>query len=153
GYIRMRMETQKLHDTHGGNFEDEMSKGTRSGADLVMNWIVFGGEALLVLGLTTFAPLHRSRKTYCELCSSWMVREITPFEPAQATELTEALRTGSARTLAAVCAKPAFATVPNLTLGVEFCPSAKDGRSRDCPAFVSLKNVVQSGSNSFQDLF
>jgi hypothetical protein len=53
------------------------------------------------------------------VCRRWMTREVTHFEPAQADGLVEALRQGSPRALAGVCAQPVFATVPNTMLAAE----------------------------------
>ncbi len=149
-YIRLRMETDVTRDAYESRNDER--KQSRS-SDPTMNWIRFGIEFLAVLGITTAAGLKRSRKAYCQQCGHWMDRELTQFDPAQSTELLEALRTGSARSLAALCAKAAFTTVPNLTLAIESCPSLQDGRARDCPVYASIKNVTVNPQGAVLDAF
>jgi len=82
-----------------------------------------------------------------------MVRESTPYEPGQSATLVEALRTQSARSLAALSAQAPFATIPNVTLAVDFCPTLKDGVSRDCPVYLSVKQIRQAPKAAARDIF
>lgn len=151
-YIRARIHTDVLRDTHDSRRDDETPR--RRKGNVYMNWIVFGIEVAGVFALTTVAAVKRARKPYCESCRRWMVREVTQFEPTQLNELTEAFRNGSARSLAAFCTRPVFATVPSVMLAAEFCPSVKDGMARDCAVYVSLKNVTKAaGGSQFLDAF
>lgn len=151
-YIRARIHTDVLRDTHDSSRDDETPR-IRKG-NVYVNWAVFGLELAFVFGLSTVAGVKRARKPYCESCRRWMVREVTQFDPAQLNELTQAFRNGSARSLAAQCAKPVFATVPSVILAAEICPAVKDGMTRDCAVYVSLKNVTKAaGGNQFMDAF
>ena len=148
-YIRLRMETDVTHNTYD---TDRDSKRKRSG-NLYVNWGRFGIELILVLGLTTAAGIKRSRKSYCQQCRRWMERELTPFEPAESAGLLEVLRNGAARSLAALCAKAAYSTVPNTTLAVEYCPTFKEGMTRDCPVYVYVKSITAVPPNAIRDSF
>jgi len=151
-YIRVRIQTDVLRDTHDSRRNDESLR--RPSRNTAMNWVTFGIEVIVVFGFTTAAALGRARKPYCESCGRWMRREVTHFDPAQLPELTEAFRNGAARSLAAQCAKPVFATVPHAMLAAEICPSVHDGMARDCPVYVSLKNVVKAvAGNQLLDAF
>src|SRR5882724_7225321 len=149
-YIRLRMATEVTRDIHESN-RDEPSKP--SPGNRYANWARFGFELVLVVAITTGFGLKRSRKPYCETCRRWMVRELTPFDPTASAELMEALRTHSARSLAVLCAKAPFSTIPNLTLAADFCPSLKEGISRDCPVYVSLKEITMAPKSIVVDTF
>ena len=110
-------------------------------------------ESVIVVAIVTSGAFLRSRKTYCEQCKRWLTREMTPFEPAQAAGIVQSLQTGSARALAALCATSPYATVPNTTLAVDYCPSLKEGTTRDCPVFVSLKNISANAKGMALDSF
>lgn len=145
-YIRARMNTDVIQDVHRPNDGEQTPHRPRG--DSWFNWGTFGIEFVAVMAFTTLAGFQRARKPYCNACQKWMSREATYFDPQQSTELLEALRLGSARSLAAVCAAPVFSTVPNTTLAAEVCPTAKEGGSRDCPVYVSLKHVSATGGGS-----
>jgi hypothetical protein len=150
-YIRMRIQTDVLRDAHDSRRDNDTAR--RKGSAFI-NWGVFAVETVIVLGFTTAAGLARARKSYCEICRQWMVREITHFDPAQTEGLMAAFRSSSARALAGLGAQPAFATFPCAMLAVEYCPSVRDGRARDCPVYASLKRVTSAvGSNQFLDAF
>jgi hypothetical protein len=150
-YIRLRMMTERMHDI-GAPSQGDQNKV--SGVDpTFMNWGRFGFELILVLLITTGAAVRRSKKTYCETCHRWMTRELTQFDPAQSTELMEALRVQSARSLAALSAGAPFATVPNLTAAVDYCSSLKEGRALGCPAYLSIKSIVAGPKGAALDPF
>jgi hypothetical protein len=148
-YIRARMESDVIRDV-GADRENETRQ--RKG-DPWFNWMTFAFEFIGVVAITGLAGHNRARKPYCRACGKWMQREVTQFEPNQATPILEALRTSSARSLAALCAQPVFATVPNATLAAEICPTLKDGVSRDCPVYVSLKQVTAAAHSPTRDSF
>jgi len=150
-YLRARMMTDVIRDAAAPS-HDEESPREHSGNSW-FNWGTLAFEAIAVLAFTTLAGVQRSRKAYCPTCQQWMVREVTHFDPTQSAELLEVFRTGSARSLAALCAKPVHVTVPNTTLAVEFCPSAQDGRARDCAVYASMKNVTQGSGTPTTDPF
>ncbi len=150
-YINARAHTDVLRDTHDSDRDNDAAP--RRG-NIFVNWGVFAVEVAIVFGVTTAAGLTRARKPYCETCRRWMVREVTHFDPAQSEELMAAFRNGSARTLAALGAKPVFATVPSTMLAAEYCPSVKDRMARDCPVYASLKQVTKAvGGSQFLDAF
>lgn len=149
-YINFRMHVESTRDTHDYRHDDDKP---RRPDNLYMNWGRFVFEFGFVLLITTGAGMRRARKPYCNTCRRWMLREITPFEPGQSTELIEALRTQSARSLATVCAKSPHATIPNTSLAMDFCPSLKDGRTRDCPVYVSVKEITTVPQNASLDVF
>ena len=150
-YIKYRMATQVTRDIHDSRKDREVSP-PRSGG-IVLNWFLFAGETALVLGLTSVGAFRRARKPYCETCQCWLSRDLTQFEPSKDVELLRALETSSPRALASLCSTPTFTTLPNTTLALETCPSLKDGRSRDCPAFVSLKNITTAPNGAVLDPF
>ncbi len=148
-YIRARMETDVIHDA-GSDVED--SPQARKG-DSWFNWVTFGIELACCAGIPGVMGLLRARKPYCRACHKWMIREVTFFPIDQTSSIVDALRNGSARSLAALCANPVFATIPNATLGIEICPALKDGASRDCPVYLSLKQVTNVKRNTSTDNF
>ncbi len=150
-YIRFRMATQVIRDTYDSRDND--SRARRHAGGSLFNWLFLGAETVIVLGLTTTWGYRRSRKGYCETCQRWMTRELTEFEPDKAPQLVEALQTGSARSLAALCAAPAFSTLPNTTVALEVCPSLKEGTARDCPVFLSIKSVAANRGGATLDRF
>ncbi len=149
-YIRLRLATDVVRDTHGGR-DDETNPGRNSAQWL--NWGRFGLESLMVVGIVTSAAARRAGKTYCEQCRRWLVRETTPFDPLQAETLLGCLNRHTARELAAFCHSAPYATVPNLTMAVEYCPTLKAGTTRDCPVFLSLKNVTANPQGVTLDAF
>jgi hypothetical protein len=150
-YIRFRMAVEVTHDIHEPD-RDEKPKAPGE-AGVYMNWGRFAFEFVVVLAITTGAGLKGSRKPYCETCRRWTERELTQFDPNQSTELVEALRTHSARSLAALCARAPFITIPNVSLAVDLCPALKDGQSRDCPVYVSVKSITAIPKKAIRDVF
>jgi hypothetical protein len=150
-YIRLRMATDVSRDAYAPR--DDENRPRRRSSSSGMNWFRFGMESICVLFIVTASAYRRSRRAYCEQCQRWLSQEMTPFEPGQAAGIIQSLQTGSARALAALCATPPYATVPNTTLAVDYCPSLKEGTTRDCPAFVSLKNVTANPKGMILDAF
>ena len=150
-YIRLRLATDVVRDTYAPRDDDNRPR-RRPGSE-GMNWFRFCIESVGVVAIVASSAYRRSRKTYCEHCKRWLIRETTPFEPGQAAGIIESLQTGSARALAALCATPPYATVPNSTLAVEYCPSLKEGTTRDCPVFASLKNISANSKGVTLDSF
>lgn len=150
-YIQVRMMIERTRDVHDPGRDDDEKTARPDSA--YFNWGRSGLELAFVLAITTGAGLKRARKPYCSSCRQWMVRELTQFEPAQSTEVVEALRAQSGRSLAALSAKAPFATIPNFTLAVDYCPSLKERASRDCPVFVSGKNINTAPKNTVLDPF
>ena len=150
-YIRVRLATEVVHDVHTPDTDE--GKPSRRSSSRGMNWFRLAMESIGVIAIVTAAAYNRSRKTYCENCKRWLTRETTPFEPSQINGLLESLQSGSARALAAICATPPYPTIPNTTLAVEYCSSLKEGRSRDCPVFVSLKNLTANSKGVTLDSF
>jgi len=150
-YIRLRMVTDVVRDTYAPKDDEGRPRGQPRGEG--GNWVRFSIEFIGVVAIVTAAAYARSRKTYCEHCKRWLARETTPFAPDQAAGVIESMQIGSARGLAAICATPPYATVPNTTLAVEYCPSLKEGTARDCPVFVSLKNITANAKGLTLDAF
>jgi hypothetical protein len=150
-YIRARMESDVIRDTNTDQNDEAATR--KSKGDPWFNWVTFALELGLTVAITGGIGLMKARKPYCNACHKWMLREVTLFEPNQSSGILDALRTGSARSLAALCAKPVFATIPNTTLAIEFCPTLKDGVSRDCPIYASLKTVTKVGRSPTRDPF
>jgi hypothetical protein len=151
-YIRLRMRVERTHDVGDSHHDDDEQKAPTAG-NTYANWGRDAFEFGLVLLITTGAGLKRARKPYCETCRRWMTREFTQFNPGIAANLMESLRNGSARSLAALCAEAPFATIPNLSLAADFCPSMKDGRSRDCATYVSAKFINTAPKGAVFDTF
>ncbi len=115
--------------------------------------MMFGIEFAACVVIPCFFAAQRARKPYCNVCQKWMVREGTQFQPDHSKAILDALRVSSARQLAAICASPVFATIPNTTLALEICPTLKDGTSRDCPVYASLKSITKVGRGAGSDAF
>ena len=128
-YIRFRMATDVLRDTHDYHKHDDEEPSRARGGSSFSNWMFFWIETVLVLGLSAGGALVRARKTYCEKCGRWMLREVTQFEPQKSDQLVQAFQVGSARQLAELCVTPVYSTLPNTSLALEYCPSMKDGRA------------------------
>ncbi len=148
-YIQARMHSDVIRDV--GTDSDEQTKTNKS--DPRFNWFTFGIELVCCAGAPGIAGFLRARKPYCRACHQWMVREITFFQIGQTTSIVEALRSGSANALAALAATPVFATIPNVTLGLEICPARREGRPCECPFYVSLKQVTNAKYNTSSDNF
>ena len=138
-YIRLRMATEVTHDVNEPRNGEKARAPSHGG--VYVNWGRTTFEFGLILFITIGTALKRTRKPYCEICHRWMIREITPFEPVHSAELLDALRTHSAHSLAALCAKAPFTTIPNVSLAIDFCPTLNHGIYRDCAVFVSVKNI------------
>jgi hypothetical protein len=149
-YIRARMASDVIRDANTDR-DDEAPR--KSKGDSWFNWLTFGMELTFTVGITAGLGVMRARKPYCNVCQKWMVREVTQFEPNQATSILDALRTGSARSLAALCARPVFATIPNVSLAIEICPTIREGTSRDCPIYTSLKLIPAAAQSATRDPF
>lgn len=148
-YIRLRMAIEVTRDIHES--DDTPKKVTK--ADSYMNWFRFVGEFALVVGITMTVGIKRARKPYCDACRRWMLREVTPFAPAKTEELLEAFRSRSPRSLAALSAQAPYATIPNVSMAVDYCPTFKDGRSQDCPVYVSFKTLTMVPKTAVKDPF
>jgi hypothetical protein len=135
-YIRARMKTDAIRDSH-----DSKESSTHS---TVMNWVFFNIDAGIVLLLVVFPGIQRSRRPYCESCRCWMTRRVTSFNPNTSVTVMDALRSGASHTLAALCAAPVYSSVPNLSVGIDLCPSLQAGGSRGCPVYISVKQVRQA---------
>ena len=149
-YIRWRMENDVSRDA---NTHQDGDNTRHQKSDTWENWFMFSIEFAACLVIPCFFAAQRARKPYCNACQKWMVREATQFEPDQANTILDALRVSSARQLAAICATPVFATIPNTTLAIEICPTLKHGMSRDCPVFASLKSITKVGRGTSRDAF
>jgi len=150
-YIQMRLATDVTRDAYESGKASKSVK-TRSGSE-GLNWFRFGIESIGAVSIVAFSAYRRSRKTYCEHCNRWLHRESTPFEPEKTADLLQSLQTGSARQLAALCANSPFATIPNTTLAIDYCPSLKEGRARDCPVYASIKYIAASPKGLTLDPF
>jgi hypothetical protein len=135
-YIQARMRTDVIRDSNGSKDSATHSTG--------MNWLFFSVDASIVLLIVVFPGIQRSRRPYCEACVRWMTRRVTPFNPNASVAVMDALRSGSSQALAALCATPVYASVPNLTVGIDLCPSLQEGASRGCPVYISVKQIRQS---------
>lgn len=136
-YVKARMNTDVIHDENGSK-----ESGTRAPA---LNWLIFSAEASVVFLVAVLPGIQRSRRPYCEACGRWMVRHATFFNPNKSVAVMDALRNGSSQALAALCATPVYSSVPNLTVGVDLCPSLEEEAwRRGCPAYISVKQVIQS---------
>ncbi len=142
-YLRFRTENDVLSDSH----ESSRTAASREGNSLA-NWGVFAFESLFVLAITIGAALSRARRPYCEVCRKWMLREVTLFEPDKANEIIDSFRKGSAGSLAVLASAPEFATVPSTILAISYCPSLKEGLGRDCPSYVSVKQITRTGGGT-----
>jgi hypothetical protein len=147
-YIRLRLATDVTRDAHTPRDSDR-ERSPSAG----LNWFRFGIESIGVVAIVTASAYRRSRKPYCEQCHKWLVREITTFEPGKEAAILESLQTVSPRALAALCATPAYPTIPNAMLAVEYCPSLKDGMTRDCPTYLSLKSITANPKGATLDTF
>lgn len=135
-YIDARMKTDVIRDTNHSGDSPTHSPG--------MNWFMFTFEAAAVFLIGIVPAVQRSRKPYCEACGRWMARRVTTFSPNASRELLDTLRSGSSQEFAALCAKPVYVSLPNVSLGIDACPSLNDGVSRGCPVYISVKQVIQS---------
>ena len=151
-YIRLRMAVEKTHDVGAPDSDQDQDKAPTT-VDLYMNWFLFAAEFGLVLFLTTGAGSRRSLKPYCGTCQRWMMREVTQYDSIKSDELVDALRTQSARSLSALSATAPFTTIPNVSLAADYCPSLKEGMPRDCPVFVSVKNINTPPKQAVFDAF
>jgi hypothetical protein len=149
-YIRFRLTTDRVRDSHRGADGEEVAPRR---ADVAINWFSFGLECLASLGIVATAAGRRAGKPYCESCHRWMERELTPFDPAQTNHLIECLENGNLRGLASLVQETPFATIPNLTMALDFCPTLKESGRGDCPAFLSLKWVKAPPQGASLDAF
>ncbi len=146
-YVRLRLKTDTVRSTH--DYDDSKPRHGSLVVNVGLTLFEFGMVLLIVPG----AGFIRSRKPYCENCRRWNARETTLFEPGAADELMAGLQEGSARKLAALCARAPYMTLPNTTMAVDYCPSLKEGSTRDCAAFLSLKSVASNVPGVGRDPF
>lgn len=149
-YIARRMATGRLRSSH--DYSDDKSRKPTP----TMNWVTFGFQSLLVLGITTAAGVKRAKKPFCESCQRWHERDVTfvgPEQPLPQFGLPAPVPGIEERPLAAVMAEPPWSGFPARMLAVDYCPSLKDGRSNDCPAFVSIKQVKTQPQGMASDRF
>jgi hypothetical protein len=151
-YIRFRKQVEVTRDTHAPSQEEDRPRRP-TGGNTILNWLVFGGEFVFVLALTGGAMYRRSRKVYCEGCKCWMTRVVTRFEPEKGSTLTEALQSNSAQSVASLFATQEYASVPNMTVAVDYCPSLKESALRDCPVYLSAKTVTANPQGAVLDGF
>ena len=150
-YISFRLNSDVSRDSHSPA-RDENQPAPRAGR-FFLNVFAFGAEFIGIMVLTAGGGFRRARKPYCEGCKRWMERELTQFDPEKASVLIDAIKNGSAPSLAGLCAAPAFPSVPNTTLAVEFCPSVKEGGLRSCPVFASVKSITANAKGATLDAF
>jgi len=82
-----------------------------------------------------------------------MKRESTTFKPELGPGFVEALRIGSVQSLAALFTSPQKPGVPNTSVAVDYCPNLKEGRSTDCPIYLSVKQVKMAAKGVTMDSF
>ena len=150
-YIRWRKEVEITSDLHSPGRDDRPME--RDAGRTVLNWLLFCGELVCVLAITTGAALHRARKPYCEGCKRWMTRELTRFSPEKGQALVEALQASSPHSLAAIFATPEHPSLPNTTVAVDYCPSLKDAVLRSCPPYLSIKTITANPQGAALDAF
>ncbi len=150
-YIRFRLHTDRLRDTHSGSDKDDHNSPRSDG--FYINCVIFLAEMGIVLGFVAGAGYRRASRPYCERCRRWMERSITRFDPLKSDALFEAIKAGSASSLASLTGTPEFSTVPNASLALDFCPSLKGTGSHECPAFVSIKRIDQNPKGAAFDAF
>ena len=150
-YIRLRLENDVLRDTHSLKEKDDASR--RHPERFYVNGFIFLIEIGIVVGLAGAAGFRRARKPYCERCRDWMDREITRFDPMKTDALFQALKNATAPTLTTLFTSPEFPSVPNASLAFDVCRSLKAGRSIECAAFVSIKQIEQNPKGAVLDAF
>jgi hypothetical protein len=150
-YIRLRMQTDVVRDVHSPTPEPGREEPTSGQA--FKNWAFFGIEFVMVIIIPCGMGMHWARRAYCEKCQTWMNRETTTFKPEIGPAFVEALRIASAQSLAALFTSPPKLGAPNTAVAVDYCLNRKEGRSIDCPVYLSIKQVTSSSKGAATDPF
>lgn len=141
-YIAHRMATDVSHDPA----LPENARNQAPGAvDAVFNWLFFTLEFGTILVLTGGVGWARSRRAFCEACGTWMEQKIAALRSGAGATAQEALASGS---LVALAGAPKGAIVPNqpyTAVCLEICAHWQPG-TRDCPIYLSVKEVKSGGS-------
>jgi len=151
-YIRWRKQVETTEDVGAPRQETEAPPAPGR-FDVVMNWVLFGAELLVSVGIAAAGPLARARKPYCEQCHRWMKRHVTHLDPAEAQTLVDAIRNSSPASLGTLFATPEFTSVPNLAVALDHCPATPEGRPADCPAYLSVKLITANAQGAHLDGF
>ncbi len=131
GFISFRMRTDVVVDERG----KERQEG------VFMNWLKFGLEFFIVIGLAAAAAVTRSGRVYCERCRCWARRLAAHLPPGTARIVERALRPGCLETLPEVAAIEGQPKSPFAQITLEYCRRST-GPDAACPVYLTAKEVV-----------
>ena len=101
-YIDFRVHTDVVQDAAA----PQNKIAAPNEMDVILNWIWFGSELCIVLGMTTLVPVARAGKPYCEHCDRWMTEVLIRFPADWARPLAGALATDTLAELVQGPAEP-----------------------------------------------
>ena len=142
-YLKIRVKYAVTKDVGAPDNEDRDKKEPRAG-EVYFNWGSFVFEFAIITGFASIAAVRWAGRPYCETCQDWMKRQATTFRPELGLGLVEALRQGSAQSLAALFTSPPKPSAPSATVAVDYCQNFVEGRSTGCPIYLSIKQVAKA---------
>jgi hypothetical protein len=150
-YIAFRMKFEEIKEVGAPN-RDQRDNRPHSERP-VFNWVFFALEFGLMVCIPCASGITWSRRPYCERCQDWTKRETTSFKPEIGPGIVEALRLGSAQSLAALFTSPQHPGAPNTAAAVDYCPKLKEQQLADCPMYLSVKQVKAAPAGIAKDPF
>ncbi|MDB6108666.1 MAG: hypothetical protein JWR69_416 [Pedosphaera sp.] len=149
-YIAFRMQTDVIRHEHSPKRDRDEATTTGSHG---MNWFMFAAEFCCIIGISCAGGFRRAGKPYCEKCQGWMNRETTKFKPEIGPAFAEALRLGAVQSLAALFTSPPKSTAPYTAVALDYCPSLKSGKTKDCTVYMSVKQITENPKGATLDAF
>ena len=90
-YVQFRMKTDVAHDPRHVNPKRACAQGPDR-VQRAFNWVFFGSELIVVLGVIVSVGHSCVSRAYCESCSQWMKSETLKLPAGVGTWLWDALR-------------------------------------------------------------
>lgn len=150
-YIALRARTDRQQETGHSRRQDEAPRPNGT-IDVVMNWVLFGGELFCVLFLTTGAAFVCARRAWCPTCRRWLNRELTGLPGGWGSRVVEALNTNALEGIVQAPVAAMTENQPFTVIAVEYCPAARE-RSLTCPIYISVKEVRKGGGRGAGNKF
>jgi hypothetical protein len=112
-----------------------------------LNWCIFGGELVLVIGLIAAMGQRVTSKAYCESCRRWPKAETLKLQPGAALALWNSLQAGKYHDILDRLVNTTAMTGIVGTLAVEQCPTCP-ASGRSPVVYLTVSDVAAPSSRA-----
>jgi hypothetical protein len=142
-YVRLRMMIDVARDAR----LPDAKPRHRRGPDAVQrgfNWLFFGAELALVMGVLVGIGRNVSSKAFCEPCGKWMRAETLKLAPGAGAAAWDALQRGDQAALRLNLGRTSGPQAMGSVLTIEHCPSCP-AEDRSNAVYLTVKDVPAPG--------